>query len=65
MLPGMLIQVYQTDSHTDGFNDCFVQSFRLADKSYNQTVMVFIITVIKQFYPGLNTERGYYLIYFL
>ena len=65
MLPGMLIQVYQTDSHTDCFNDCFVQSFRLADKSYNQTVMVFIITVIKQFYPGLNTERGYYLIYHL
>lgn len=65
MLPGMLIQVYQTDSYTDCFNDCFVQSFRLTDKGYNQTVMVFIITVIEQLYSGFNTERGYNLIYFL
>ena len=27
--------------------------------------MIFIITVIKQFYSGFTTERGYYLIYFL
>ena len=65
MLPGVLIQVDQTDSCTDGFNYCFIQCFRFSHKCDDQTIMVFIITIIKQFYSGFSTERGYYLIYFL
>lgn len=65
MLPRMPIKVYQTNGYSNGFYHRITQRLRLADKSNDKAIMIFVITVIEQFHSCPATKGGYYLIYFL
>jgi hypothetical protein len=65
MLPGVMVKVNKLYSNTDGFEHGITKGFRFAYYSYHQPVVVFVITVVQEFYTLFTTERGYNLIYFL
>ena len=64
MLPGVFREVYQFHRLSDGFEQSVLQSFRFTDYRYDQSVMIFVITVIQQLYTGFGTKFIYYLFYF-
>lgn len=61
----MVIEVYQLYRHADSFEHSITKRFRLAHYGHHKAVVVFIVTVIQEFYTLFTTERGYDLIYFL
>ena len=62
MLPGMVVKVNKFYSNTDSFENGITKGFRFSYHGYYQTVVVFIVTVIQEFYTLFTTERGYDLI---
>ena len=63
MLPPVVIKIYQFHSHSNSLDNSVTQSFRLADKGYYQSVVIFIIAIIEQFHPRPGTERSDNTIY--
>ena len=63
MLPPVVIKIYQFHSHSNSLDNSITQSFRLADKGYYQSVVIFIIAIIEQFHPRPGTERSDNTIY--
>ena len=64
MLPGVFREIYQFHRLSDSFEQSVLQSFRFTDYRYDQSVMIFVITVIQQLYTGFGTKFIYYLFYF-
>ena len=65
MLPGVVVKVNKLYSNADSFENGITKGFRFSYHGYYQAVVVFVVTVIQEFYTLFTTERGYDLIYFL
>ena len=58
----VVVQVDQFYCHADGFDDCLAQGFGFAHYGHYQAVVVFVVTIVKQFHTGTCTERSYNLV---